>query len=587
MSLRILGALAALSVTFSLLLPATLTAQTTSRPGFVATSEVVTGGILGSNPTIAAGLNDLLAARLLTSPFLLEVADLDDPTYQNDDNITLNAFGGFDVDGDSSNNGSGTNLFVIDPTSFDSSTGEPISSFPDGTLVDGHLIAGPGTIVVGGIPLNDLTVEADFTPTGLTGIYEFQSTPTLAFLTQEFLATQPAPAPFAGTLVDLLNTFNIFPDTDADNDGVNESYSAVFEFGGISCRLNYSFPPGVSGLVATSQVVTGGILGSNPTIQAGLNDLLASNIVNFPFLLEVADLDDPTYTNDDNITLNAFGGFDMDEDATNNGDGYNEFVIDPLDYDQSTGVPISSFPGGTLIDGHLIAGPGTIYVSGIPLNDLTVEADFTPTGLTGVYEFQSTPTSAFLTQAFLATQPAPAPFAGTLVDLLNTFNIFPDIDADNDGVNESYSAIFEFGGITCVLYHSGLPSATGPVEDCTNGVDDDGDMLVDCADPDCASDPACNVGGIQFLRGDVNADGSVNIGDAVSLLGFLFSGGDAPVCDDSADVNDDGSMNIGDAVYELGFLFSGGPPPPPPGVTCGNDPTDTDPLECATPTGGC
>jgi hypothetical protein len=73
----------------------------------------------------------------------------------------------------------------------------------------------------------------------------------------------------------------------------------------------------------------------------------------------------------------------------------------------------------------------------------------------------------------------------------------------------------------------------------------------------------------------------------VSLLGFLFSGGDAPVCDDSADVNDDGSMNIGDAVYELGFLFSGGPPPPPPGVTCGNDPTDTDPLECATPTGGC
>jgi len=28
-------------------------------------------------------------------------------------------------------------------------------------------------------------------------------------------------------------------------------------------------------------------------------------------------------------------------------------------------------------------------------------------------------------------------------------------------------------------------------EDCSNGVDDDGDGAIDCADPDCASDPAC------------------------------------------------------------------------------------------------
>jgi hypothetical protein len=30
-----------------------------------------------------------------------------------------------------------------------------------------------------------------------------------------------------------------------------------------------------------------------------------------------------------------------------------------------------------------------------------------------------------------------------------------------------------------------------PVEQCTNGVDDDGDGLVDCADPDCDNDQAC------------------------------------------------------------------------------------------------
>ncbi len=572
---------------FLLLLPSSDANAQFSKQGFVATSEVVVGGILGSNPTITEGLNALLAERLLTSPFLLEVEGLDDPTYTNDDNITLNTFGGYDIDGDPTNNGSGANQFVIDPYSLDSTTGEPISSFPDGDIVDGHLTAGPGTIIVGGIPLNGLTVEADFTPGTLTGVYEFQSTPTDAFLTQAFLATQPAPPPFAGTLVDTLDSFGIFPDHDADGDGVNESYTAVFEFGGISCDLFYSYHPDVDGFVATSQVVTGGILGSNPTITDGLNALLASNLENFPFLLEVADLDDPTYSDDDNITLNAFGGFDLDGDTTNNGDGFNEFVIDSLDYDQVTGDPISSFPGGTLEAGHLIAGPGTIYVSGIPLNNLTVEADFYPGTLSGVYEFQSTPTDAFLTQAFLLTQPAPPPFAGNLVDLLGTFGINPDVDADNDGINESYSAQFEFGGISCRLYHSGMPPTTGPVEDCTNGIDDDGDSLADCDDPDCFADPSCNVGGIQFRRGDVNSDGSINIGDAVSLLGFLFSGGVAPSCDDSADTNDDGSMNIGDAVYLLGFLFSGGAAPPAPGDACGLDPTDTDPLDCLSPTSGC
>jgi len=32
-----------------------------------------------------------------------------------------------------------------------------------------------------------------------------------------------------------------------------------------------------------------------------------------------------------------------------------------------------------------------------------------------------------------------------------------------------------------------------PVEDCSNNIDDDGDTLVDCDDPDCSSDPACAV----------------------------------------------------------------------------------------------
>ncbi|MFH2009580.1 MAG: hypothetical protein ABI333_23510, partial [bacterium] len=38
----------------------------------------------------------------------------------------------------------------------------------------------------------------------------------------------------------------------------------------------------------------------------------------------------------------------------------------------------------------------------------------------------------------------------------------------------------------------GCGSCTGPMEtSCTNGIDDDGDGLTDCADVDCAGDPSC------------------------------------------------------------------------------------------------
>ncbi|MGE4614468.1 MAG: hypothetical protein AAEJ46_09040, partial [Planctomycetota bacterium] len=47
----------------------------------------------------------------------------------------------------------------------------------------------------------------------------------------------------------------------------------------------------------------------------------------------------------------------------------------------------------------------------------------------------------------------------------------------------------------------------GAVENCTNGVDDDGDGLIDCADPDCATDPAC----IPAASGDECASASVAV----------------------------------------------------------------------------
>jgi hypothetical protein len=88
-----------------------------------------------------------------------------------------------------------------------------------------------------------------------------------------------------------------------------------------------------------------------------------------------------------------------------------------------------------------------------------------------------------------------------------------------------------------------------------------------------------------FLRGDTDADGSLDISDAIHLLGHLFLGEEAPSCVDAADANDDAVLDLGDAVHLLQFLFLGGPPPGQPFPACGPDPTP-DSFGCA-PQAGC
>ncbi len=64
-----------------------------------------------------------------------------------------------------------------------------------------------------------------------------------------------------------------------------------------------------------------------------------------------------------------------------------------------------------------------------------------------------------------------------------------------------------------------------------------------------------------FVRGDANADGLVNIADAVYLINYLFVGGPPPLPLDAGDANSDGMLNIADVIYLVNYLFLGGPPP--------------------------
>ena len=83
-----------------------------------------------------------------------------------------------------------------------------------------------------------------------------------------------------------------------------------------------------------------------------------------------------------------------------------------------------------------------------------------------------------------------------------------------------------------------------------------------------------------FRRGDPNQDTEVDLSDATTIFGWLFTGLDIVDCLDTLDTNDDGSIDLSDGLFLLNFLFAGGTSPTSPGVRgCGTDPTP-DSLDC-------
>jgi hypothetical protein len=85
--------------------------------------------------------------------------------------------------------------------------------------------------------------------------------------------------------------------------------------------------------------------------------------------------------------------------------------------------------------------------------------------------------------------------------------------------------------------------------------------------------------GTQFLRGDVDENGEVDLSDALALVNYLFTGQATATCLDTLDADDSGSVDLTDSIYLLNYLFKGGTPPPPPFPEPGLDPT-ADALDC-------
>lgn len=65
----------------------------------------------------------------------------------------------------------------------------------------------------------------------------------------------------------------------------------------------------------------------------------------------------------------------------------------------------------------------------------------------------------------------------------------------------------------------------------------------------------------QFVCGDADSNGSVEIFDAIYLINYIFRDGPPPSLFAVGDANCDSAINISDAVYLIVYIFSGGPAP--------------------------
>jgi len=97
--------------------------------------------------------------------------------------------------------------------------------------------------------------------------------------------------------------------------------------------------------------------------------------------------------------------------------------------------------------------------------------------------------------------------------------------------------------------------------------------------------PAPDIDAQSFRRGDATGDGMLDTADAIATFATLFSGLPAS-CLDANDVNDDGTLDLGDGVYLLYYLYLSGEPPPPPFPGCGTD-VVIDLLDCVTSSVSC
>ncbi|MEW5922967.1 MAG: peptidoglycan DD-metalloendopeptidase family protein [Candidatus Zixiibacteriota bacterium] len=71
---------------------------------------------------------------------------------------------------------------------------------------------------------------------------------------------------------------------------------------------------------------------------------------------------------------------------------------------------------------------------------------------------------------------------------------------------------------------------------------------------------------LDYICGDANGNGALNILDVTYLITYLYKGGPEPVPMEGGDANGNGAINILDVTYLITYLYKSGPAPVCPGI---------------------
>jgi hypothetical protein len=158
------------------------------------------------------------------------------------------------------------------------------------------------------------------------------------------------------------------------------------------------------------------------------------------------------------------------------------------------------------------------------------------------------------------TPPIPSVPSGPAQAPINTPVSFVSSSTDVDGDSLWYQwCVSGF----CFDWYGPYASGDTTMLTRTFGVPGDIGIYLKCKDnwAESIDSDSLTVAVLDYVCGDANGDGTANISDAVFMIAYIFSGGDAPDPLLSGDANCDGSSNISDAVYMITYIFSGGPSP--------------------------
>jgi hypothetical protein len=142
-------------------------------------------------------------------------------------------------------------------------------------------------------------------------------------------------------------------------------------------------------------------------------------------------------------------------------------------------------------------------------------------------------------------------------------NVYVTGDSYGGSIGYDYATIryCPNGDMTWVKRYNG--PGNGYDNACAIAVDDSGNVyLTGVSQGSGTGSDYATIKYVQFLCGDANKDGVVDVGDVVYLINYLYKSGSAPVpILKAGDASCDGVVDVGDVVYLINFLFKNGPEP--------------------------